>query len=219
MKLINVKNSLQWLILFAVLCLPFMTASVASAQGQGINYSGYDYSRDDPAVWASRKAKNPYEIVQTRRAEPTATEVITDAISDAYSLCERMRRPEYLVDCLGVQLELIANAMPSSGDYAEAREILEDASKQLRVLASANAAPNVPRVRTRSQIKGKTVNSKPLTPVRSDRIKQVNIAAAKIMEETETKLLRSAGSSDRRLIAYAQMAKAVGSNKTLLRSA
>ena len=48
---------------------------------------------------------------------------------------------------------------------------------------------------------------------------EVNQQAAAILEEAETKLLRSAAASDRRLIAYAQMAKAVGSNKTLLRSA
>jgi hypothetical protein len=79
--------------------------------------------------------------------------------------------------------------------------------------------PTAPRIRAKSAVRGKTVQTKPLNAVRKSAVKKVNVEAANILEEAETKLLRSAASSDRRLIAYAQMAKAVGSNKTLLRSA
>ena len=74
-------------------------------------------------------------------------------------------------------------------------------------------------MRATGKLGGKTVRTRPLTAVRKERVKEVNRKAAAIMEEAETKLLRSAQASDRRLIAYAKIAKAVGSNKKLLRSA
>ena len=67
-----------------------------------------------------------------------------------------------------------------------------------------------------SKARRKPIATKPFTPVRRDMVKQVNKRAANILAETVTRLLRSAEPSDRRMIASAQMARTVGSNKTLL---
>tara|TARA_R110002049_G_scaffold10127_3_gene50409 strand:- start:116670 stop:117299 length:630 start_codon:yes stop_codon:yes gene_type:complete len=204
----------------ALASLTVMAATSAMAQDEGEYTSGEDDYGDNPnddgAPGASR---NPYDIAKTPRATPEATSSVTTAISGSYAFCVRAVAAEYLVDCLGEQLKVITQSMSNTGDYGEARKILEDTSNKLRKLAAANAAPNLPRVRVKSKINNKAVATKPLTPVRKEAVKQVNAQAADILAEAETKLLRSAGSSDRRLIAYAQMAKAVGSNKTLLRSA
>ncbi|MGB3246931.1 MAG: hypothetical protein WBB25_20535 [Sulfitobacter sp.] len=226
----NSSNATGWLyrvVMTALFCLSVFSASTAMAQSEEGESEGEisrgnfdDINGDNPNdALEERVPDNPYQIVALPESNENATASITNAIRDSYNFCGRMRRPEYLVDCVGVQLELIARSMPKTGDYSEAREILADASKKLRTLVTENRAPDKPRVRVTGTINSSRVTSKPLNAVRADRIKEVNLQAADILEEAETKLLRSAAASDRRLIAYAQMAKAVGSNKTLLRSA
>ena len=162
---------------------------------------------------------NPYGIGAGLRVTRRATDAIATAIADSYDFCRAQVDEAYVVDCLGEQMEAIAQAMPKTGEYAEAQKIIREAGTKLRKLARTNVAPRTPRVRATGTVRGRTIVSKPLTPVDTPRIKSVNQQAAAILAEAETKLLRSAEASDRRLIAYAQMAKAVGSNKTLLRSA
>lgn len=204
--------------LCALLCVVLMLHAGSSgvfAQTAGGSNSG----PDTPVGSKPARGTNAWGIAVGVRATPRGTKSVTDAISGSYALCARIRPKVYLVDCVGEQLEVISAAMPSQGDYGAAKKILSDTSGKLRNLARANADPAKPRVRTRGRVKGKQITTRPLTPVRADKVKAVNRQAAKILGEAETKLLRAGEASDRRLIAYAQMAKAVGSNKTLLRSA
>jgi hypothetical protein len=188
-----------------------------SGFGQDDEYNGGPDNTND--VLEGTSLNNPYGIVLTTRATPPVTGTITDAIRGSYKFCARLRDKAYLVDCLAERLEVIAKTMSKSGDYGEARKILLDTAKKMRRLAAANKSPSKPRIRATGTVRNKKITTKPLTPVRQDRVKQVNREAANLLAEAETKLLRSAQASDRRLIAYAQLAKAVGSNKTLLRSA
>jgi hypothetical protein len=55
--------------------------------------------------------------------------------------------------------------------------------------------------------------------VKAEVVQQLNLEASNILEEAETKLLRSASSDAKRAIHYQRIAAAVGSNKVLLRSA
>ena len=63
------------------------------------------------------------------------------------------------------------------------------------------------------------VTTPPITPVKPETIVPLRQAAANVLEEAETKLLRSASSDAKRAIHYQKIAAAVGSNKVLLRSA
>lgn len=174
---------------------------------------------DNPDTYGWVKGKNQWKLNLGFSATPEGGEAVGDAIEGSYALCALVQPDDYLVDCLAEQLEEIAAALPPTGDYAEAKEILEDAAQEMRALVRANANPAKPRIRATGRVAGKRITTKPLTPVLPARNPAVKAQAAKILEETQTKLLRSAQNSDKRLIAYANMAKAVGSNKTLLRSA
>jgi hypothetical protein len=191
----------------------------AAAQSEG-EYGGYDGDRDNPGdvTVTGTVGANRWGIASAFRAAPGPTAAVTTAIRDSYGFCASVGAG-YLVDCLGEQLESISSSVSKSGDYGAAREILAEAATDLRAIAAANRAPAQPRVRARGQVGGREIETGPLTPVRPERVAAVNQAAAAVLQEAETKLLRSAEASDRRLIAYAEMAKAVGSNKTLLRSA
>lgn len=180
---------------------------------------GRDYDSDTFNDDRGPEGRNQWDVDTGYVISTPGTKSVTDALQDSYAFCARIERQEYLADCIGDQLEEVATAIPDWGDYAEAKDILLETSSKLRRLARTNASPSRPPIRAQGTVKGKQIRTGPLTPVREDRVETVKQQAAAILEEAETKLLRSAQASDRRLIAYAQMAKAVGSNKTLLRSA
>ncbi len=193
-----------------------LSAAAAPAIARtGPSYGGGSDINNDTAY----EGRNQWGVRAGYSISTSGTKTVTSALRDSYSFCAAIDRQEYLVDCLGEQLAEIAAAIPETGDYAQAKKILQEASGKLRRLARANASPSMPPIRVSGTVKGKKITTRPLTPVRRERVKSVNQQAAQILQEAETKLLRSAETSDRRLIAYAQMAKAVGSNKTLLRSA
>ncbi|HDR29678.1 hypothetical protein [Rhodovulum sp.] len=102
------------------------------------------------------------------------------------------------------------------GDYRDAKNALTQAACDLGTLAAANRDRTQPQIRLR-QPSGETTPA--LTPVRPEALASVNAAAAQILEEAETRLLRSAESSARRMVHYQRIAAAVGSAKVLLRSA
>jgi hypothetical protein len=147
-----------------------------------------------------------------------ATERVTRSIEGVYAFCLSVGQQEYLVDCLGAGLADLADELPNTGDYAEAKVILENAAVKLRALAQANASPTLPKARLSGTINNTPVRTKRLTPVKTEAVSSTAVQAAAILEEAETLLLRSTSNSDRRKVHYAQMAQAIGSQKILLRS-
>jgi hypothetical protein len=102
--------------------------------------------------------------------------------------------------------------------YAEACDILNISAKKLQALARGSKPSAIPTARFTGLVNGKPMTTKVLTPVPKDAIKEANEQAADILGEAKTRLLRSAESSDRRLIYYAQFSPGFGSNKVLRRS-
>ncbi|MCO8144974.1 hypothetical protein NHN26_07025 [Rhodovulum tesquicola] len=143
------------------------------------------------------------------------TDLILLDIAEARDICRQVPGPEYTVDCLSKALGRIAAKMPR-GDYQDAKNALAQAARDLGALAAANRDRTQPQIRLR-QPSGETTPA--LTPVRPEALASVNAAAAQILEEAETRLLRSAESSARRMVHYQRIAAAVGSAKVLLRSA
>ncbi|MEM6304056.1 MAG: hypothetical protein AAF744_05005 [Pseudomonadota bacterium] len=170
-----------------------------------------------PGVRSSPNS-NDYNIRTSKNTRPRTTRQIVAAIAGLAAFCERAPREVYQIDCLGEQLEEIAASMATSGDYAEAQQIIAGAARDLRALARANRARGVRKRRVRGRINRNRVESKPLIAVQEDRLPQVKAQAAVILDQAQIKLLRSATGSERRQVAYAEMAQVMGSNKTLLRS-
>ena len=123
------------------------------------------------------------------------------------------------IDCIALRYEILAQSPELSGEYSEVRDALKSAAKQLRELAQESADPSAPKERLTVERNGKTKPvGRPLTPVRPEVQQEAFAAAIKIIEETETLLLRSAGTSKRRQVSYQRVAQAMDSNKVLLRS-
>ena len=156
--------------------------------------------------------------VSLQTVNTKGTAYVTSLIADAYAICSGQPQKEYTVDCLGERLEVLAKSMPNTGDYVEAKKVIADTSKKLRNLARKNRSTTKPRARLRNKVRGKTLTTTPVIPVKTEAVASTIRQAAEIMKEAETQLLRSSANSDRRKVHYAQMAKAIGSNKILLRA-
>lgn len=152
-------------------------------------------------------------------ATDAQTEAFVAQIQQIGEICEATP-VEYQIGCFAAMYRELAADIPANGDYAEVKEILEDAARDLTALTRANRDKAKPKVRvSATKSGGQTVTTPPITPVKPETIVPLRQAAANILEEAETKLLRAASSDAKRAIHYQKIAAAVGSNKVLLRSA
>ena len=163
-----------------------------------------------PASMLGLKPKSPRKAMDILLAGlgDSATSAITAPLDGAGADC-RAAGSAYEVSCLAASFRKAARvAKPNWTDYREARKILNDAAKKLDQLQKANAEKKAPKKKGKS---GK------YRAVKKEAVAAVRKQALKIVQETETKLLRSAGSGKRQ-VHYQRIAQAVGSTKVILRS-
>jgi hypothetical protein len=115
---------------------------------------------------------------------------------------------EFRADCMAQTFRSAASATGNRPDYTGAQTELNRASRSLSSLVSQNADPSVAPLR-----KG----AKTYRAVKKAAVRAVNQKAVAIIQESETKLLRSAGSGLRKTH-YQRIAQAVGSTKRIFRS-
>lgn len=146
-------------------------------------------------------------------AAVAAPAMVAVLLTRGAGLCSRVPE-EYLTDCIATLFREAASLTPQYGAYSDAYRVLDDAATRLDQLVSANVDPDKPPIRLRT---GGGGSSPRMRAVRPGAVAQVNAAAATILAETETVLLRSPVTVAARQD-YARIAEAVGSNKLLLRS-
>jgi hypothetical protein len=123
--------------------------------------------------------------------------------------CQSGIRPEYRFDCLRNVLARAASTIESRPGYQPAARELRSLSRKLDRIVTRYQDPTVPRV---------SQGRRSYRAVAKASLEQANREAAAAVDETVTKLLRSAGNSEKRKTHYSQIATAVGSTKRLLRS-
>jgi hypothetical protein len=143
----------------------------------------------------------------------TATSV---AIEIAGRLCTRAPT-NYRIDCLSAELAKAAENLPQNAFFGEAKAALQKASNQLRSISREYRDGTAPRVRVISPETGKR-SARPIVAVRDQQLRRANSEAFQVLEETQTILLRSADTASPRSGPYQKIAKALNSNKILLRS-
>lgn len=132
--------------------------------------------------------------------------------------CGRIAR-QYRVSCMRDRLGEVARALPQQGEYAPMRAELEDAVRQLDALERANRQPGAAATRAQFKSRDETVTTGPLVPLRPEAIPAVHARASSILEETQTRLLRSGENSRKRAVHFRSIADALESGKLLLRAA
>lgn len=140
--------------------------------------------------------------------EGKTTEKVKQRLDDGGKECSELAK-EYRPDCLRIVFGDSSRKVGQNKAYDEIRRELKLASQKIDTVVKANIDKSKPTI---------TVNGKKIRAVKKSAVKKVNAQTKKIIKETETKLLRSAGNSADRKVAYTQIAQAVGSTKVLLRS-
>ncbi|WP_269585370.1 hypothetical protein [Roseibium sp. Sym1] len=123
--------------------------------------------------------------------------------------CQANFRPEYRVDCFRNVLARAASTIENRPGYQPAARELRSLSRKLDRIVTRYQDPTAPRV---------SQGRRSYRAVAKASLEQANREASAAIDETVTKLLRSAGNSEKRKTHYSQIATAVGSSKRLLRS-
>lgn len=160
-------------------------------------------------------SSNPYaderdpNLSTTHDFDDQTTSGVSGMIDRGVVECAQMLRPQYRIDCLRNLLARAASTIENRPNYREAARDLRALSRQLDDIVERYQDTSAPRA---------TVKQRSYRAVTQASLDEANREATAAIEETVTKLLRSAGNSEKRKNHYAQISRAVGSSKTLLRS-
>ena len=146
------------------------------------------------------------------------TAVVAD-FTAAIAFCDGIDGSEYTVDCLSERLSFIAGKLPETGDFAEMRGVIANASQQLGAIAGQNPSTNLPSRVLSSGGATPITTTRPLRAVATETLAANLAAADAIIAQAEVTLLRSTSNSEERSLSYQQVAAVVGRSRVLLRSA
>lgn len=151
---------------------------------------------------------------RTAATQVSSVPQLSTRLSQMKSLCTDT--DGFVVDCLAERIETLVLDASDLHGHKEMKQILRDTAEELRQLARANSDRTAPRARITSPDGQRS--TRPLVAVTPSRRSSAHRQAIAILEEAETKLLRSSAQSAARASQYQQVANALGSNKVLLRS-
>lgn len=199
-------NFARYLLPMISLCLlilssPLVAQETGDDDESTSDYSPTEQSDGDPTGRSPETQVNSIDQVAPRLASATA-------------LCAASGG--YLADCIAERIEALTKDTSKMAGHPEMQQILRETAEALRLLVRENRDPQLPRARLIAA-DGQS-SSRPLVAVAPDRIESTHARAIQILEEAETRLLRSATQSSERANQYRQVAEALGSNKVLLRS-
>jgi hypothetical protein len=153
----------------------------------------------------SRGDVTPVTVISV---DDDATTKIVEPLAEANTECGSID-VIYRLDCAQQAYKSAVKAVPKHSDYQKARRDLYSAQRKLNKLLKKNLDKTVAPLK---------VGNKTYRAVKKTVAKSLNAQATVVLEETATKLLRSAGNSKKRQLHYAQIADVVGSNKKIFRS-
>ncbi len=146
------------------------------------------------------------------------TQSVNKDLAAANDECGRYD-PEYRIDCLKTNIDNMLRKLPRSGDYREARQILQKASQRLGNIVNKYADPSKPRIKATPGANPRFKRVRHYRAVKRSALNSAMREARQVIQEAQTQLLRSAENSSLRRAHYQSISVAVGSTKVLLRSA
>ncbi|MBM7069499.1 hypothetical protein [Actibacterium sp. 188UL27-1] len=149
----------------------------------------------------------------------TRTRRIITLLDDASETCKRA--PDtYQLDCIRAEYERIARKLPKRGDYAPVQRAINRAAQALDQLSRANLDDTEPPATVRLTAPSPTgrTRSASFRAIKPAAVATTNAAAARIIGQAQTVLLRSTSNSKRRQAHFQDVANALENGKLLLRS-
>lgn len=156
----------------------------------------------------------PVFVPPLAEAEPSAVAQAVEEINLARDFCSRLKRKEYVIDCLAAEMDSAADALPSTPEYAPAKAALKDGSRKLAKIVTDNRSSSLPAGVARDS---GHATPRPIRAVETSRMDVATDAAIGVIEETGTILLRSSETSAE-AAGFMAISTAVRSNTILLRS-
>ena len=150
---------------------------------------------------------------------PKRTLRIVGLLENTSETCKRA--PDvYQLDCVRAEYERIAARLPKRGDYAPIQQAINGAARELAALSRANRDPSKPRATARLAAAAETGRSRSarFRAIKPSAVPAANAAAARIIGQAQTVLLRSVSNSERRQAHFRDVAQALEGGKLLLRS-
>lgn len=145
---------------------------------------------------------------------PPVTNAVADSVGDAFDRC-RTLDSSYQIDCVSQQLKATADRIAGEGAYGPVNRILNDAARDLARIARQDRDTAQPRVSVQHRDQS---GIRTYSAVRRDSVARSKAAAARVIEQAQTLLLRSAANSANRRSHFQRIAAAMDSGKVLLRS-
>lgn len=183
--------------------------------GTGGGGPGVGEGRDSAATAASAPATGTATPAAPQAAvTPQVTAQIADAVGEGFDSC-RTLNAGYQIDCMSQQLRRVAEQVAATGAYAPVNRALADASRKLAAIAQQDRDSGQPRVSVQHRNQS---GIRTYAAVRTTSLAQSRAAAARVLEEVQTVLLRSAATADGRRSHFQRIAATMESGKVLLRS-
>ena len=136
------------------------------------------------------------------------TNVIAADISKANDICITLPI-EYRADCLAQSLKTSASKVRKK-NYIPIKNEISTTAQSIEDIVTENLDEEAPVIK---------VGNKTYRPIKKEAVAAVNQRVAKVVAESATRLIRSAGNSVTRKIHFQRIAKALDSTKVLMRSA
>lgn len=145
------------------------------------------------------------------------TAAITDALEEIARRCQLLPE-EYRIDCLGKGYSQLATEIPQVADYQPVRDELARAGRRMREIVLRN----LDRAKQERQLPKTARDTRNYNwaskPVQADKLAAATDEAIAVVEEAQTRLLRSAENSARRRIHYQRVSRSLGASRRILRS-
>ncbi len=203
------KKTISKLLIGSAFVISLNVLAYSSGEGGGGSDGGGEVELINRSQSGQRIRNKPrVQQVNGQGINNRNTGIISADISSIPSQCQFLPQ-EYRVDCLAQELREASRIVRNSG-YKNANREIASAAKKLDRIVKRNEDKSAPKIKR---------NGKTYRAVKKSSVKKVNRQAKKIVAETKTKLIRSAGNSALKKTHYTKIAKAVGSTKVLLRSA
>ncbi len=136
------------------------------------------------------------------------TNAIAADVGKANDICKNLPI-EYRADCLAQSLKSSASKVRKKA-YIPVKNEISTTAQSIEDIVTENLDEEAPVIK---------VGNKIYRPIKKEAVAVVNERVAKVVTESATRLIRSAGNSVTRKIHFQRVAKALNSTKVLMRSA
>ena len=196
-KLMPNYKSISKLTSVALISFSFLAMPVSNAFSQS---SGGESGESDGGGQKSNGGfANSFSYAQTN--------AIAADIGKAIDIC-RTLPIEYRADCLAQSLKSSASKVRKKA-YIPVQNEISTTAQSIEDIVTENLDEEAPVIK---------VGNKTYRPIKKEAVAVVNERVAKVVTESATRLIRSAGNSITRKIHFQRVAKALDSTKVLMRS-